>query len=100
MDINDIVAENIFKTLTDKQKQQIVADFVKQQINTSHIAVRNNLENLVAEECIDELERRRSEIREIVSTTLNEKLTDKNFFQTLAIKHKYKNLAKSILEQL
>ena len=100
MDINDIVAENIFKTLTDKQKQQIVADFVKQQINASHMAVRNKLENLVAEECIDELERRRSEIREIVSTTLNEKLTDKNFFQTLAIKHKYKNLAKSILEQL
>ena len=64
------------------------------------MAVRNKLENLVAEECVDELERRRSEIREIVSTTLNEKLTDKNFFQTLAIKHKYKNLAKSILEQL
>ena len=100
MDINDIVAENIFKTLTDKQKQQIVADFVKQQINASNIAVRNKLENLVADECIDELERRRSEIREIVSTTLNEKLTDKNFFQSLAIKHKYKNLAKSILEQL
>ena len=100
MDINDIVAENIFKTLTDKQKQQIVMDFVSQQIDASNRMVRNKLENLVVEECVDELELRRSEIREIVSKTLNEKLTDKNFFQTLAIKHKYKNLAKSILEQL
>lgn len=100
MDIQEIVAENIYDMLSDKQKQQIVIDFVKQQINASNMMVRNKLESLVAEECVKELELHRPEIREIISKALDEKLTDKNFFQTLAIKHKYKNLAKSILEQI
>ena len=100
MDINDVVAENIYATLSDKQKKEIAVDYVKRQIDTSNRHVRNKLESLIAAECVKEIELRRSEIREIVSTTLDEKLTDKSFFQTLVIKHKYKNLAKSILKQL
>ena len=100
MDINDIVAENLYNTLSDEQKQQIVIDFVKKRITGNNITVRNKIESLIVEACVNELELRRSEIREIVSNALDEKLTDKDFFQTLAIKHKYKNMAKSILEQL
>ena len=100
MDINDIVAENLYNTLSDEQKQQIVIDFVKKRITGNNSTVRNKIESLIAEACVNELELRRSEIREIVSNALDEKLTDKDFFQTLAIKHKYKNMAKSILEQL
>ena len=99
MFIEEIIAENMYNTLSDKQKQQIVMDFVSQQINTSNRMVINKIESLIAEECVKELELRKSDIREIVSRELDEKLTDKNFFQTLVIKHKYKNLAKSILEQ-
>ena len=100
MFIEEIIAENMYNTLSDKQKQQIVMDFVSQQINTSNRMVINKIESLIAEECVKELELRKSDIREIVSRELDEKLTDKNFFQTLVIKHKYKNLAKSILEQV
>ena len=99
MFIEEIIAENMYNTLSDKQKQQIVMDFVSQQINTSNRTVINKIESLIAEGCVKELELRKSDIREIVSRELDEKLTDKNFFQTLVIKHKYKNLAKSILEQ-
>lgn len=56
MDINDIVADNIFETLTDKQKQQIVVGFVKDRITASNATVRNKLESLVVEECVNELE--------------------------------------------
>ena len=99
MFIEEIIAESMYNTLSDKQKQQIVMDFVSQQINTSNRMVGNTIESLITEECVKELELRKSDIREIVSRELDEKLTDKNFFQTLVIKHKYKNLAKSILEQ-
>lgn len=100
MFVEEIIAENMYNTLSDKQKQQIVMDFVSQQIDASNRIVKNKLESLVADECVKELELRRPEIRKIVSKALDEKLSDKNFFQTLAIKHKYKNLAKSILEQV
>ena len=100
MDINEIVAENIFDSLTENQKQQIVINFVKEQISAENSNVKNKIESLIVEECKNELELRRSEIRELVSLSLDEKLKDKDFFQTLAIKHKYKKLATSILEQL
>lgn len=98
--IDKIVAENIFNGLTVEQKNKIVIDFVNEQMDTNDTRIRNKINDLMVNECLKEIELRRPEIRETVNKILDEKLSDKDFFQTVMIKHRIKAFAKSIIDQI